>query len=543
MSKSWRVRQTVLCFFISCAVLGSCPNWIWAESSTSTTRPEADLNITIKVPSEGQDTIAADRDFYVIGNFSEAIPEDSKLVVDLVDEHETLCRHLEKTAWTRADDMYLDYADLLYYGENRADFSASLMPDLVYDPKDVASFRDSYRKIAFDAFSFAALISGTQYKRDTNLQDEQDQNLAPLQEGKYQIRVSLYDADGTLRGASQKDIVLGQIEHRIAARFSPAKHLDLVKAFAKKQGYHLYLDPFPGNWFPADLLNSETAKKLSGEIAPKWRFADAYEYDGPKTSVLLYNITNTCATYAVEIGRLNHNGYLDQSEHVDFYYYDTGDAYLGQDKNEKLGSFLPFPLDQSLLVTRVDYGEEKAPEESSQAHETSTQEAKTVATTDAASTAVIRDAEIETEASALIYDPALIDVTRSDFDLSDGVLCYPNRPLIIQGVFKPIKNTEIQIHLNDDETYTLDRYVAEIHYELCSGSQLLRSFDAPAEMTRRYGEKEQKSILEFRNQMLLSESELKQGNLKLKLTAYDNFGELIPQSSLEFELKKADGPF
>lgn len=545
-----------------------------AKSSSSPRQAESGMPVLkILIPSEGERVIAPGRDFYVMGSIEGAMHGHVSLELTLADSTGKIWRRMVAAAPEKGENLYTAYADLQDHSKNKDDLKRSLMPDLVYDPRaGLASFRDAWRKIAFDEKSFTALVPGGAFRRDTDLKDAEGNPLETLPAGKYTIEVKLLDGAQSVAEAICP-LELGRIEHRIAGRFSPKEHLEKLKAFAKEKKFHLYMDPFPGNWFPDGLLPAFKDSGIAAEIPPKWRFADAYEYDGPMTSVILYNITKSCATYNVEIGRLYSKPEAERPN-IDFYYYDIGDAVLGKEAKE--GHFVPLDATHSLALTRADKGacaqmklcaeassscvQERMPQAGSAAGQnagaasvsstslspespssvsaavqTSSQDSVTSSGAPEESrqkTALPLPAAVDSS-----YDPALLDPSDSDFDLRDGVTLGKDQVLYVQGVIAPPSNTPEQVTQKDDQTYQLAREAKEVEYQICVQGKAGRSIKAPVGLLRHYGKKEQLSLVEFRHALLFTREEQAAGRVELHVKAFDNFGAEIKGSETELTVQ------
>lgn len=109
----------------------------------------AEPTIDILIPSAGQSSvIPPGKDFYVLGNLYGLDKQaDLSLKVYLTTASGEVVRELEAISFHKPENTYVNYDLLSYYaGSDRSPLANALMPDLVYDNKNINSFADAWEK-------------------------------------------------------------------------------------------------------------------------------------------------------------------------------------------------------------------------------------------------------------------------------------------------------------------------------------------------------------------------------------------------------------
>lgn len=421
--------------------------------------PNVDYNLTIVYPSLEQGTIAPGRDFYVIGNIASSltVPNDAVLKVELKGITGTAIRTVFSSMKDDKDGLNINYELLSYYGMDREELRNSCMPDLVYDPSNPESFRNTWTKSYYNDQNFTALIYGGTYDQDINPYDQNGKKLEPLEEGVYWITVTLSKpGDSRPIAIANRALTIKYANDKILSRFTPAVHFNHVLEQAKIHHYTVFLDPFPGFWNPHTFIDALKDSDMFCEILPKWRLADSQEYIEGRVHFYIYNVSESSATYNVEVGQLAYDHGIDDRSRVSYLYYDIGEPILPNGCIQ--GTFRQFDWDKPLALTRVDY-----PTGSSQ------------------------DNYVE------IDD---LQNMKSDTDLSDGLHVKAGETVSFYGVCKPIPS---DVSRDSNNKYTIDNRITQIRYAYVSGAATIEIL-RPVTLTRVYPESDFHSRLDLMRQ-------------------------------------------
>lgn len=468
------------------------------NASASTIQSSVSLNITI--PSSGQTTIASGRDFYVIGDINGTLPDNAVMTVSLYqDGSNNPIRKVHTNIKDNENGMNINYSKLSYYGgSDRTPLKKSCMPDLVYDPSNPDSFKDAWRKCYYNDTNFTALISGGEYSSDFNLVGEDGVPYQPLKDGDYTILATAQNSDGSTIATTKKEIEIGDNKDVAIFRFSPADHYQKVIDEVNKNNYFALLDPLAGYWSPQNYIHSLSESSLFCEILPKWRFNDSREYQTSRSHFYVYNVSNTAATYTVELGTLQYQQVINDPNRLLCYYYDIGEPSL---PNVNISSkFVQFQPGSHLAFTRADYP-------------TGTSEDNQLVTND-------------------------LKNMKSDLNLTDGVNGDAGKTISFYGVVTPIQNAPSEITANDDNTYTYANGIKTLKYTI-TGDGVNTTLTKNVGLTRVINGKNYYSVFEFKNDITLDASWVGK-DLKIAVQGYDAHGQPVNGTSQCLEVHVAE---
>lgn len=446
------------------------------------------LQLKITTPSAKQSQIAPARDFYVLGEFVGQVPQNSSMQFELYKQGESKpIRALRADGKYKAENFFTSYSNLSYYGKDRKELSTAMMPDLVYDARNSATFRQVWRKCCFSDRNFSAVFAGGEYNRDLDLQDEQGKKLLPLTPGVYNIKVKLLHK-GKVIAESDKNLHVDYCKNKILSRFSPPKHFARIKKFAEQNKYQTFLDLFPGYWSPKNNLKGFENSNIFAEILPRWRLADAQEYDFGKTHMFLYNISPKSATYSVEIGRLTYKNKISDPNYVKAYYYNIGEPELQNGKYE--GELVQLADADTLEFTRAD----------------------------------LQPAETEDN----VLSDSDLNNMQSDLNVYDGISVKKGEDFALNGVVRPIANKAEDVSHNVDETYTIKNKIDSVEYKLLMGNKE-KTWHKKVGLIRRTSRRADLSVVEFRHIIHIDKNE-QANKAELIVKALDSYGNFVPGS-------------
>ncbi len=490
-NRNWSVRAALLVIFTAASItlLAVCGR-------------DVDCKLTIVYPSVEQGTIAPGRDFYVIGNIDSSItiPNNAILTVELKNKKGVVIRSVSTAVKDNKDGLNINYDRLSYYGSNREELRNSCMPDLVYNPEHPESFKDTWNKSYYNDENYTALIYGGTYDIDINPYDQNGKILKPLEEGKYCITVTLSKPQVCKPIATvERKIKIKYAEDKVLSRFTPDIHFKKVLKEAKIHDYTVFLDPFPGFWNPHTFIESLKNSDMFCEILPKWRLADSQEYIERRVHFYIYNVSESSATYNVEVGQLAYDNAINDRSRVSYYYYNIGEPILPNGCIK--GKFKQFSKDKPIALTRVDY-----PAGSSVDNYVNINDLKNM---------------------------------RSDTDLSNGFCVKAGENVSLYGVCKPIPS---YVTRDASNKYTIYNRITNIRYTYVSCGmpvEILRpvtlvrvypdsDFHARLELMRQgifnmEAAAVAPSILEFKHDFVFP-SEMKGKQVCMKVSALDKYG-------------------
>ena len=444
--------------------------------------------LTLIYPSESQRTICPLRDFYVIGDIDDDIfvPADAALTVTVTAKDGTLMREVSTNIKDNQNGMYVDYPGIDIVGDREA-FKTSMMPDLVYNPANPETFKDTWNKAYYTDDHYTCVVYGGSYHQDINPIDQFGHELKPLPEGDYELKVTLTCAGLTL-GYLDTQITIGVVANKVLSRFSPDIHMEKVEAYAKKHRYVVFLDPFPGYW-NTTLFLPDWGTDFTAEIVRRWSLADREEYIGGMTHFFDYNITSSSTSYSVELGQLAYDKALDQMNSLSYCYYDIGEPEITQHGTTIQGKFIQKDNVQMnpLEFTRTDHS--------------------------------------MTESRENFISPAILEETTSQFDSSKSFDVHPGETISLNGVCKVIQPEEVTF-LPDTESFQMGNRIASVTYtiKLADGT-FVKSIDKEISgLDREFADgKISKSILEFRHNFTVDET-MRGNTYRIFAQAKDMFG-------------------
>lgn len=156
--------------FLSCSqLLGPTTTSEKLASKALSGLSAGDVTFTLEMPAANP-IIAPERGFYVLGAIDGDIPDGSLLTVTL---YRTSDDHLMRQVYTdikaNKDGIYWQYPYIVLYGTDDPEMvKDSLMPDLIYDPVDVSTFKQQWRKCYYDDYNYTAVFNGGRYTFDVD---------------------------------------------------------------------------------------------------------------------------------------------------------------------------------------------------------------------------------------------------------------------------------------------------------------------------------------------------------------------------------------
>ena len=460
-------------------------NYMEADLATNGVTAEG---LSLIYPSESQRTICPLRDFYVIGDIDEEVivPADAALTVTVTAKDGTLMREVSTDIKDNRNGMYVDYPGIDIEGDKEA-FKSSLMPDLVYDPANPETFKDSWNKAYYTEDHYTCVVYGGSYRQDINPVDQFGRELKPLPEGDYQLKVTL-TCGGLTLGYLDTQITIGVVADKVLSRFSPDLHLEKVEAYAKEYGYVVFLDPFPGYW-NTSLFMPDWGTDFTAEILKRWALADREEYIGGMTHFFDYNITSSSTSYSVELGQLAYDRVLNNLFNLAYCYYDIGEPEITQHGKTIQGKFIQKTISQMdpLEFTRMDH-----------------------------STVESRENYIS---------PAILEETTSQFDSMKTFDVNPGETLSLNGICKVIQPEEVTF-LPETESFKMGNRIAGVDYtlKLADGTFVKSVYKEVPGLDREFANGSvSKSILEFRHNFTVDET-MRGNTYRIFAQAKDEFG-------------------
>ena len=466
---------------------------------TGASRAESipERGFSIDMPSQNERVLGEKRDFYVMGTFGATVDKPGNIRIELFRgsfTDEAPIRLIESsvdeiTGMTPSDAFEQNYPQGVDHGLTR-------VPDLIKVPGGLFS---PGNKVLVNETSYIGFIQGGATKDfDTSYSDLKGNPLIDLIAGPYTIRVT--GLSGDIQGCVQTKKIWFIPSEKILGRFKPKEHVDKITAYAREHNLRLYFDLFPGYfWFG----------NIGYEINNRWRANNALEvvntspgialFDksvSAKNNIVIYNISETCATQYLELGTIIQNDLLDHPN-TQFLYYDIGEPILKffneqSQMTHAEGNIVPFPEGKRMVLNRAEL----------------------------------------TTAGEPLDDNLMIaedqELKEMDTDLSDGVVLDAGEELALYGVVKPIPSS---VSLGDyTSTYQVENRITQVHYRItdATGKEILnstreitlqRAYD-PSDLT-----KLSPSIYEFKHEFILSAPP---GVYTIKMTGWDKNGVLVP---------------
>lgn len=317
----------------------------------------ADERLEIVYPTDEHSMITVGHDFYVIGSFHGIeVSSEAELKVELIklDTRETI-----RTVFAKKKDDR-EGINVNYAGIETADDAETVrgcgMPDLVYDPQNPESFWYTWNKAYYTDQVFSALIYGGTCQSDEICPyDQFGKKLLPVEEGYYELRVSLNNHGEIISSAKTVWFTEGKKEI-ILSRFSPDIHVERVRQFVEEEGFESFTDPYAGIW-DTQYFSMGWPVKAWVEIPARWHFGDAQEYESGTVHFFNFNISEACISWKTEIGTMlaKERNCVDNPARLLTYFYENGcpDPEKKNGSIGKLGIMQPenyFQITQKVIV-------------------------------------------------------------------------------------------------------------------------------------------------------------------------------------------------
>lgn len=320
-----RTFYPVLYALLAVLFLGGCDG-----SGSGGVNPPA-LSISIDMPSANERVMGEKRDFIVFGLFDPPLEKPGDVRVEVYwgsppagAPIRVVESHVDPaTEVTSFNDLYLDYPEGKWWPAGSDPF---MTPDLVKEP---GGFLNPGNKCVVTSDYYAAVVLGGATKDfDTTYSDDSGSPLTDLTAGVYTVRVT--GLSGELEGAVAEATVTMLLTDAVLGRFWPDSNLEKITAYAGAANKRIFLDYFPGYF---------TYGGQTYEIKERWQPNNASEVvnnlpgtliDSPATAindVILYNISASSTTHAVEIAVITRFG-LTESDRTTWHYYDVGEPSL-----------------------------------------------------------------------------------------------------------------------------------------------------------------------------------------------------------------------
>jgi len=356
--KSQSIKKTV--FFVKslipfCVLLGLLFTLSCSDSSSGT----SSKLFTIAVPSEKELYFGEKRDFYVIGYFEEGTKLGNVRIELFRGENASgvpirfIESHVDETGVTPDSAIETDYPEGEGWNLNKA-------PDLVNDP---GGFFYPGNKVLVSKTYFGGIILGGATKDfDTDYEDSSGAPLEDLTEAVYTLQVTALSGDAVLQKETMK--LYFKPMFKLFGAFQPANHASKFEAYAKANGYRMFLDPFAGYFFP------EGFSVGNYKIDKRWRPQNSLEvvntvegvsYGTPgnaQIGFILYNLVETGTTSRLEIGKALLTEVID-SPNTFFFHYDIGEPEINyttmasEEKNID-GLIIQFDQGDRLVLPRAE---------------------------------------------------------------------------------------------------------------------------------------------------------------------------------------------
>jgi hypothetical protein len=453
------------------------------------------ITFTLQMPAANP-IIAPERDFYILGEIIGEIPENTLLTVQLYRGADgKLMREVYTDIKANKDGIYWDYPLITLYGTNDPDLvKDSMMPDLIYDPSDLHTFQEQWRKCYYDDYNFTATFNGGRYTYDVYPYDQWGEPYEPILEGEYTVVVVALSSQGELLGRDVFPLTVGYNAEKVMSRFSPPAHYANIAAFASQYDYTLYTDPFAGLFDTVQFLVNYPAG-MEIWINRKWRIGDLIEYETGRVHFLIYDVATNSTTWAVELGAIQASQTVEDPNRLLSYYYDIGDVAVGN----RVGTFIPFLVNDKLQIPRIDFPSGPTIE------------------------------------NYIVYSD--LATVSSDFDLSDGVYVTAGSTISIFGVVKPIQVSTNDLDWNEiTSEYIIRDRASTVEYHIQPEDSLDYFIVRNIGLQREFASDNiVESLLEFKNNLYIDPI-WANSFVDISLVAYDSHDRLIPGSYEEFRL-------
>jgi len=319
-------------------------------------------SLVITQPSINESVFAEMRDFYVYGIFPARVDKPGDIRIELfrgddtrgervrlVESHVDPARGI--TPWSAIEMNYSEGTD----------WGNKMVPDLIKEP---GGLTDPSNKVAVTNEYYLGLILGGVTKDfDTTYRDADGRPLSDLTAGNYTIRVT--GLSGDLAGQTAEKTISFGLTSSALSTDRPPVNLQNRFQYAWNHNLRVYRDWFPGYFlFPGYDNKGYTIPK-------RWNPNNGIEIvnDLPGTAIdkpavaqnmmILYNINDRSATYAVEIAGIVYYN-LEDRRNTTFLYYNIGEPYLAYVNDRAgnavnlTGSLVPFESGDWLALTRAE---------------------------------------------------------------------------------------------------------------------------------------------------------------------------------------------
>lgn len=442
-------------------------------------------NLVITLPSKDIGFVEHKRSFVVEGDINIPISNNAILSIDIVDENNSIVRHVECDK--KYKDMFLDYPDLVKYKDELDPGLVKLkefgFPLLVVDDinKPMASIHKASIKAWYSDTKFKAVIvnassvsSGAIAYDGFGLTDDNEQPYSLLKEGKYTVFVKIQDNNNLYE--TKKDFIIGYRSEQLICRFNPESHKQRMKEWISDKGISMiedllpgYLEPYLGKWY------------YHMGLLTMYRANDLCLFEKAHVTMFDYLIDETSTSYETELGYLQSTNSVN-SNRMDVYYYDIGEAFIGRNAN-----ILKFDDNQFGHLYRID--------------------------------------KLKNNQDDNYFDRNNVDIFH--LDVSSHTEIESDKYFAITGVIKPIQLDPNDFIRKHDNTYEMNDYPYIIRYTF-NINGVDHIFDRKPNMERVVdGESIGKSIYEFYNVFKL-EKEWGRVEINIKVDCIYKKGKCVP---------------
>lgn len=478
--------------------------------SCSDSSPGAPAKIfTISVPSESERYFGEKRDFYVVGYFEEGAPRIGNMRIELFRGENAWGDPIRLTE-SRVDETGVtpDSAIESNYPEGEG-WNLNKAPDLVNDPGGF--YFPGNKVLVTDTYFGGIILGGATKDFDTDYVDSSGAPLEDLTEGVYTLRVTAVSGDMVLQTETMK--LYFEPMFKLFGAFQPANHESKFKAYAKANGYRVFLDPFAGYFFP------EGYSVGNYKINKRWRPQNSLEVvntvegvsygtpDNARIGFILYNLVETGTTSRLEIGKALLTEVID-SPNTFFFRYDIGEpeiTYTTMTSEEKTiqGSIAPLDYGDRLALTRA--------------------EIKIIGTGDG-------------DNRYNLYDetPKVLDL-----DLADGIEMASSEEFSVFGVVTPIPTTVTEASYL---YYVADNRISKVRYHIRDdqGTEIAiatRDLNLGRVYIQSKPDQLFYSIFEFEHEFDFNAMNIVPGTYTMQLIALDQYGDEVPGTEETFTVE------
>ena len=475
--------------------------------SCSDSGPDASKKIfTIAVPSQSERYFGEKRDFYVVGYFEEGAPRIGNVRIELFrgenawgDPIRLIESHVDETGVTPGSAIESGYSNGSGWNLNKA-------PDLVNDP---GGFYYPGNKVLVTKTYFGGIILGGATKDfDTDYNDSAGAPLTDLTQGVYTLRVTAFSGNTVLQSETMN--LYFEPMFKLFGAFQPANHSSKFVAYATKNGYRMFLDPFSGYFFP------EGYSVGNYKIDKRWRPQNSLEVvntvdgtsygtpDNAKIGFILYNLVETGTTSRLEIGKALLTEVID-SPNTFFFRYDIGEpeiTYTTMASEEKTidGSIVQFDRGDRLVLTRAE-------------------------------TRMIGTGDGDNRYNLYDKTPRTLDL-----DVANGIEMKTGEELSVFGVVAPIPTTVTETSYL---YYAADNRISKVRYQIkdTQGAEIAvvtRDINLGRVYTQSEPDRLFYSIFEFEHEFDFNAMNVHPGIYTVRLVALDGYDKEVPRTEETF---------